>query len=342
MMRAAVESMKVNINKMGSGAPAGTDAELDGRDVAGAVEAEAVEEAAGAAVEELTEEPAGEPVEEPAEEPTEEPVEEPAKRPAAERPKKRQAPPPGRQAPPPGRQAPPSGKKRKKKKVKGAKDPDRKRPVLPWVVLGCLIAALAVYGVAIHIQTEILSAYDKAVVYTATSPMAAGDVMDADEAAGKVAPVEIPATAAPADAVTDPAVLADSAARYGIEPGTILCASMFETVDSVLEGMNEPVIAGFRSEDIYQVVGGVLRAGDTISIYTVDNVAEIGAAEYEGTLRWDSIRVQDVFDSSGLRIGSDDATTPASRVNIYMEKGDVEEFYASLAQGSLRVVVHCR
>ena len=335
MMRAAVESMKVNINKMGSGAPAGTDAELDGRDVAGAVEAEAVEEAAGAAVEELTEEPAGEPVEEPAEEPTEEPVEEPAKRPAAERPKKRQA-------PPPGRQAPPSGKKRKKKKVKGAKDPDRKRPVLPWVVLGCLIAALAVYGVAIHIQTEILSAYDKAVVYTATSPMAAGDVMDADEAAGKVAPVEIPATAAPADAVTDPAVLADSAARYGIEPGTILCASMFETVDSVLEGMNEPVIAGFRSEDIYQVVGGVLRAGDTISIYTVDNVAEIGAAEYEGTLRWDSIRVQDVFDSSGLRIGSDDATTPASRVNIYMEKGDVEEFYASLAQGSLRVVVHCR
>ena len=327
MMRAAVESMKVNINKMGSGAPAGTDAELDGRDVAGAVEAEAVEEAAGAAVEELTEEPV--------EEPAEEPVEEPAKRPAAERPKKRQA-------PPSGKQAPPSGKKRKKKKAKAAKDPDRKRPVLPWVVLGCLIAALAVYGVAIHIQTEILSAYDKAVVYTATSPMAAGDVMDADEAAGKVAPVEIPATAAPADAVTDPAVLADSAARYGIEPGTILCASMFETVDSVLEGMNEPVIAGFRSEDIYQVVGGVLRAGDTISIYTVDNVAEIGAAEYEGTLRWDSIRVQDVFDSSGLRIGSDDDTTPASRVNIYMEKGDVEEFYASLAQGSLRVVVHCR
>lgn len=335
MMRAAVESMKVNINKMGSGAPAGTDAELDGRDVAGAVEAEAVEEAAGAAVEELTEEPAEEPAEEPVEEPAEEPVEEPAKRPAAERPKKRQA-------PPPGRQAPPSGKKRKKKKAKAAKDPDRKRPVLPWVVLGCLIAALAVYGVAIHIQTEILSAYDKAVVYTATSPMAAGDVMDADEAAGKVAPVEIPATAAPADAVTDPAVLADSAARYGIEPGTILCASMFETVDSVLEGMNEPVIAGFRSEDIYQVVGGVLRAGDTISIYTVDNVAEIGAAEYEGTLRWDDIRVQDVFDSSGLRIGSDDATTPASRVNIYMEKGDVEEFYAGLAQGSLRVVVHCR
>lgn len=335
MMRAAVESMKVNINKMGSGAPAGTDAELDGRDVAGAVEAEAVEEAAGAAVEEPAEEPVEDSAEEPVEDPAEEPVEEPAKRPAAERPKKRQA-------PPSGRQAPPSGKKRKKKKAKAAKDPDRKRPVLPWVVLGCLIAALAVYGVAIHIQTEILSAYDKAVVYTATSPMAAGDVMDADEAAGKVAPVEIPATAAPADAVTDPAVLADSAARYGIEPGTILCASMFETVDSVLEGMNEPVIAGFRSEDIYQVVGGVLRAGDTISIYTVDNVAEIGAAEYEGTLRWDSIRVQDVFDSSGLRIGSDDATTPASRVNIYMEKGDVEEFYASLAQGSLRVVVHCR
>lgn len=242
----------------------------------------------------------------------------------------------------------PSGKKGKKdkkskkdKKNKKQKDPDKKRPVLPWIVLGCLVAALAVYGAAIHIQAQILSAYDKGTVYTASASMAAGDVMKGDEAAGKVAPIEIAAGAVPADAVTDPAQLADSAARYDIEPGTILCLSMFETVDDMVAGMKEPVIAGFRSEDIYQVVGGVLRAGDTISIYTIDNVAEIGTAEYVGTLRWDNVRVQEVFDSSGIAISSIDDATPASRVNVYMDKGEVEEFYAKLAQGSLRVVVHC-
>lgn len=296
--------MKVNMNKIDTGKPAEEEEKA----------MEAFEPDAGTAEEELQdfpEEPEEEPVQDAQESvPEEEPVPEEPEAPVQEENKKQ-------------------------------KDPDKKRPVLPWIVLGCLVAALAVYGAAIHIQAQILSAYDKGTVYTASASMAAGDVMKGDEAAGKVAPIEIAAGAVPADAVTDPAQLADSAARYDIEPGTILCLSMFETVDDMVAGMKEPVIAGFRSEDIYQVVGGVLRAGDIISIYTIDNVAEIGTAEYVGTLRWDNVRVQEVFDSSGIAISSIDDATPASRVNVYMDKGEVEEFYAKLAQGSLRVVVHC-
>lgn len=48
--------------------------------------------------------------------------------------------------------------------------------------------------------------------------------------------------------------------------------------------------------------------------------------------------VQQVFDRNGAAIGGDDGTTPAQRVNIYMEKERVADFYAALAQGSLRVV----
>lgn len=338
--------MKVNMDKIGIGKPAGEEEKAF----------TALEADTGTAGEELQgfpEDAEEEPVqeEEPAQEPVlEEPVQEEAPEddyPIQDIPGEDEAPVPEAPAP----EEEPSGKKSKKskkdkkdkkdKKQKKQKDPDKKRPVLPWIVLGCLVAALAVYGAAIHIQTQILSAYDKGTVYTASASMAAGDVMGADEAAGKVAPIEIAAGAVPADAVTDPAQLADSAARYDIEPGTILCLSMFETVDDMVAGMKEPVIAGFRSEDIYQVVGGVLRAGDTISIYTIDNVAEIGTAEYVGTLRWDNVRVQEVFDSSGIAISSIDDAIPASRVNVYMEKGEVEEFYAKLAQGSLRVVVNC-
>lgn len=315
--------MKVNMNKIDTGKPAEEEEKA----------MEAFEPDAGTAEEELQdfpEEPEEEPVQDAQESvPEEEPVPEEPEAPVQE------------EAPDSGKKGKKDKKSKKDKKNKKQKDPDKKRPVLPWIVLGCLVAALAVYGAAIHIQAQILSAYDKGTVYTASASMAAGDVMKGDEAAGKVAPIEIAAGAVPADAVTDPAQLADSAARYDIEPGTILCLSMFETVDDMVAGMKEPVIAGFRSEDIYQVVGGVLRAGDIISIYTIDNVAEIGTAEYVGTLRWDNVRVQEVFDSSGIAISSIDDATPASRVNVYMDKGEVEEFYAKLAQGSLRVVVHC-
>lgn len=314
--------MKVNMDKIDTGKPAEEEEKA----------MEAFEPDAGTAEEELQDFP---------EEPEEEPVQDAQESVPEEEPVPEEPEAPVQEEEPSGKKGKKDKKSKKDKKNKKQKDPDKKRPVLPWIVLGCLVAALAVYGAAIHIQAQILSAYDKGTVYTASASMAAGDVMKGDEAAGKVAPIEIAAGAVPADAVTDPAQLADSAARYDIEPGTILCLSMFETVDDMVAGMKEPVIAGFRSEDIYQVVGGVLRAGDTISIYTIDNVAEIGTAEYVGTLRWDNVRVQEVFDSSGIAISSIDDATPASRVNVYMDKGEVEEFYAKLAQGSLRVVVHC-
>lgn len=238
----------------------------------------------------------------------------------------------------------PLDKKSAKKAAKAAKKAakvGKKKSVLPWIILGSFVVAVAAYGVAIHVQTRVLSAYDKTTVYVAGSMMADGHVMDESEAASLTGSVELPIGAVPADAVTDLSVIVNSAARYDITPGTILCSSMFETVDEMQAGLTNPVIAGFRSDDIYQVAGGVLRPGDTISIYTVDNTSSFGTAIYEGTLRWDNIRVQDVFESSGTRISSTDKTTPAARVNIYMDKSEIEEFYARLASGSLRVVVHC-
>ena len=75
-------------------------------------------------------------------------------------------------------------------------------------------------------------------------------------------------------------------------------------------------------------------AGDRIHIYCVEQEEE----EQNGKLLWENVFVQQVFDRNGAAIGGDDGTTPAQRVNIYMEKERVADFYAALAQGSLRVV----
>lgn len=233
----------------------------------------------------------------------------------------------------------PEGKK-SNKKGKAPKEP-KKKAVLPWVILGALAVSAATYGFAIHVQTTALSAYERTTVYVAGATMVDGHMITEQEAAGMTRAVQLPSDTVPGDAVTDLSLIVDSAARYDITQGTILCYSMFETANEMTAGLSDPVIAGFRSDDIYQVVGGVLRPGDTISIYTVDNTSQIGSATYVGTLRWDNIRVQDVFDASGARIDSSDKFTPAARVNIYMDKSEVEDFYARLLSGSLRVVVHC-
>lgn len=90
-------------------------------------------------------------------------------------------------------------------------------------------------------------------------------------------------------------------------------------------------MAGFKAEDLYQVVGGVLRAGDRIHIYSMSE-------EGEALPAWSNVYVREVFDQAGNRIVSGDTAAAAQRVNIYLDKKDVEAFYSRLASGTLRVV----
>ena len=106
---------------------------------------------------------------------------------------------------------------------------------------------------------------------------------------------------------------------------------MFETKNEITAQMEEPVVAGLRADDLYQVVGGVLRAGDRIHIYRVNE-------EGEAELAWENVYVQGVFDQSGTAISNDDRDTAAQRINVYLDKKVIEEFYSQLNAGALRIV----
>ena len=47
------------------------------------------------------------------------------------------------------------------------------------------------------------------------------------------------------------------------------------------------------------------------------------------------------INQNGNAIDSGDTTTPAQRINVYMDNGKVDDFYRNLAKGSLRVVKVC-
>jgi hypothetical protein len=55
-------------------------------------------------------------------------------------------------------------------------------------------------------------------------------------------------------------------------------------------------------------------------------------------LAWEEVYVQQVFDSAGKSIPNGDKTSIAQRINVYLDKADVETFYSGLAMGNLRVV----
>ena len=191
-------------------------------------------------------------------------------------------------------------------------------------ILAAFVAAMAVFVFLLQTEKRVLTEYEKEQVCVVTAAIPRGEKISAENAEQYITVMEIDKRIVPETALKSTEAASGRIAAYGVEQGMVL------TTDQ----MREPVIAGFRAEDLYQVVGGVLRAGDRLHIYCVEQEEE----EQNGKLLWENVFVQQVFDRNGAAIGGDDGTTPAQRVNIYMEKERVADFYAALAQGSLRVV----
>lgn len=198
-------------------------------------------------------------------------------------------------------------------------------------VIAALAAAAAVFIVMLQMEKGMLAQYEKGTVYVAAADIPKGQMVTADNQSLYFQEKSLDSSCIPDSALRSPEQVNGLAASFDIEPGVLLAEGMFESLDDILTEMKEPVVAGFKAEDLYQVAGGVLRAGDRIHIYRVSE-------EGQAVLVWDNVYVQEVFDQAGSRIASGDSVTAAQRINIYLDKKDVEAFYSELAGGALRVV----
>ncbi len=218
-------------------------------------------------------------------------------------------------------------------RAKGKETRHRKKLLSKWktgVSFAALAAAVAVFVILIQVEENILSRYEKGEIYVAAGVIPRGQMITEENYLQYFAVEEMDKRLIPETALTDPLRMQGLAAVYDVEAGTLLTKGMFEEWNTILGKMTEPVIAGFRAEDIYQVTGGTLRAGDRVHIYTVK--------DGKAMLAWEYVYIQQVFDASGVNISNTDKSTAAQRVNVFMDKKDVEAFYTGMAEGSLRVV----
>ena len=209
--------------------------------------------------------------------------------------------------------------------------PDKKN-ILPGAALAALIAAILVYCIMLNVEKNVLREYEKGIVLIAAKEMERGIVLTEHNVDTYLMEKEVDKGIIPEKALTDKKLVYQQIICQKVDKGAVLTAAMVTNGKQLEDEMYEPVVAGFKAEDLYQVVSGVLRSGDKIHIYTVDRDTGITY------LVWDDIWVKEVFDNSGTIVSGDDRITAVQRVNILMEKEDVEQFYSELEAGSLRVV----
>jgi hypothetical protein len=201
-------------------------------------------------------------------------------------------------------------------------------------IIAAFVAAAGIFLVMLQMEKKMLSEYERSPVFAASKEIPKGQTITEENYEEYLCLKEIELGCVPATALQSREQLVNLVARENIEEGVLLTTGMFEGRNEITAGMSQPVIAGFKAEDLYQVVGGVLRAGDRIHIYTV---AENG----ETSLIWREVFVQQVFDSGGNIIAGGDDSSAAQRINVYLDAEDVEQFYTELARGTLRVAKVC-
>lgn len=206
------------------------------------------------------------------------------------------------------------------------------KSILPGVIVVAFLAALATFFIMLQVEKNALSAYEKEYVWCTNAQLAKGLEITQQNYAEYFVQVEMDKSKVPDQVVVQPEALIGKQTDIVITKGAVLLESMFTDEEKYVTHLHEPIVAGCKAEDLYQLVSGVLRKGDYVHIYTVNE--ELG----QTYLLWENVLVYQTFDAAGNLIASEDVTTPAARVNLLLEKGYAEQFYNELNNGSLRVV----
>lgn len=211
-----------------------------------------------------------------------------------------------------------------------------KKKILPITILIALLASVVTFLVLLNMEKNMLSDFEREEVWVLREEMPAGTECTPDNVAKYIECAQVDKSCIPEQSIVSPDMLEGMRSVIYLPKGSILTETMFTGEKDEIAGMQEPVIAGCKAEDLYQLVSGSLRKGDLINLYTVNE--DLG----ETHLLWENVRVYEVFDSSGKSIAVTDRETAAARINVLLEGMWAEQFYAELSSGSLRVVKVCK
>lgn len=209
---------------------------------------------------------------------------------------------------------------------------EKKRNFWPGVILVAFIATLVTFLVMLQIEKNALSEYEKVTVWCTKNEMKKGTEITLQNWSQYFVQMEIDKSKVPGKWIVLPEEIVGQQTGISLPAGAVLFADMFVDVEKYVEQLHNPVVAGCKGEDLFQMVSGVLRKGDRVHIYTVDEELK------QTYLLWENVPVYQVFDAAGNVIDSADSLTPAARVNLLLEKGRTEQFYNELNKGSLRLV----
>ena len=206
------------------------------------------------------------------------------------------------------------------------------------VCLYCVILTAIFYAFLLYVEKVVLREEQTAEVYMVSQDIEEGVLVTADIAPQYFSKVTRAVSLLPADYITDLSVVYNTfTTRDYVAKDIITSAGFTSEADKTADIIN-PVEISVASASLAQAVGGILRTGDYINIWSVTEIGINGTSEITAERICEHAYVSKAFNSSGVQLvrGVNTDDDAATIISIIMSEDDEEAFNIALAKGSIR------
>lgn len=198
-------------------------------------------------------------------------------------------------------------------------------------LLGSFLVAVALFGVLVGVERNLLSDFDKETVILCKADVQKGTNITAENVGKYFYEYEVDVKLAGEGCVTDKNELVGTVAGRTLSAHTIAQKNDFTKESEIYAGYRNPIEASVIADKPGDIVSGTIRRGDYVDIAVVNK----DTLEYDVML--EHVYVLDAFTGNGERVSSDMEGTATTMLTIVEEKNHLAAFYSARELGSVIV-----
>lgn len=206
-----------------------------------------------------------------------------------------------------------------------------KRKGAAMKLFGSLLVALALFGVLIGVEKNIMSSYEKEAVVLCKAEVPKGTKITKENAGQYFYLYEVDTALVKEDCIRTEDSLYGTVATRTISPQEIVREGFCIEAASIYAGYKNPIECSVTADNPGDIVSGTIRRGDRVDIAVVNK----DTLAYELIMK--NVYVLDAFTTTGEKLGDANEGTAATMLTIVEDKDNYAKFCSAREIGNVVV-----
>ena len=202
------------------------------------------------------------------------------------------------------------------------------------VILISIAMAVIIFVLLLVIASSILDTGETKEVYRASKDIEKGTKITSNNINTYFEKKNYPVDDIPANHIVEPNELLDVYIIKDYVAKDIVTKEGLSKQEDIIAGIKNPIEVSISVSSIDSVVGGIIREGDFVNIYVVEDDKDFGKV---ATKIIDNCYIVKAMDGSGVEITRDKKDVVTSLFNIIIPMEKEKEFNEVLASGNMRM-----